>query len=252
MRTLENPLPGPGDSFGEALAVFGSKLAVGAPLEETTPYIPDPDSGSVYIFDAATGAQEVVEDIAHLALRSDAGQWDTALASGLAVRLAVQRGDLATAEGWWKKGGFADLNTPPALEDYPYHIFEYLALSQARFLMVRGQETGRTRDIKQSLELLGILLAEAERFQRGSSLIQILILQAIAQSALGNERATKTLLRALALGEPWPDIWPSPDAAVELARLEPGRPIRAPEILFRKVEDAEVAEWTERFGGPES
>jgi ATP/maltotriose-dependent transcriptional regulator MalT len=148
------------------------------------------------------GAQEVVEEIARMALRSDASQWDNALASALAVRLAVQRGDLVTAEQWWKKGGFPDLNTPLAIENYPYHIFEYLALSQARFLVVSGQETGRTRDIKQSLELLGVLLAEAERFQRGSSQIQILILQAMAQSALGNERAIKTLLRALALGEP--------------------------------------------------
>jgi LuxR family maltose regulon positive regulatory protein len=47
-----------------------------------------------------------------------------------------------------------------------------------------------------------MLLPEAERFQRGASQIQILVLQAMAQSALGNERATKTLLRALALGEP--------------------------------------------------
>jgi LuxR family maltose regulon positive regulatory protein len=148
------------------------------------------------------GAQEVVEEISRLALRSDAGQWDHALASALAVRLAVQRGDLVIAEQWWKKGGFADLSIPLPVENYPYHIFEYLALSQARFLVVRGQETGRTRDIKQSLELLGTLLAEAERFQRGSSQIQILILQAMAQSALGNERATKTLLRALELGEP--------------------------------------------------
>jgi LuxR family maltose regulon positive regulatory protein len=148
------------------------------------------------------GAQQIVEEIASMALRSDASQWDKALASGLAVRLAVQRNDMATAEQWWKKGDFPDLNTPIALEDYPYHIFEYVLLAQARFLLVSGQETGRTRDIKQASEWLETLLPEAERFQRGSSQIQILILQAMAQSALGNERATKTLLRALALGEP--------------------------------------------------
>jgi LuxR family maltose regulon positive regulatory protein len=149
-----------------------------------------------------SGAQEIVEEIASMALRSDASQWDAALASGLAVRLAVQRDDLAAAEQWWIKGGFSDLNTPIALEDYPYHIFEYVLLAQARFLLVRGQETGKVRDIKQAAELLGTLLPEAERFQRGASLIQILVLQAMAKSALGNERATKTLLRALALGEP--------------------------------------------------
>ena len=32
----------------------------------------------------------------------------------------------------------------------------------------------------------------------------------------------------------------------------PAAPIQAPEVLFRKVEDAQVAEWRERFGGPET
>ncbi|MDP1629992.1 MAG: methionine--tRNA ligase [Caulobacter sp.] len=52
-----------------------------------------------------------------------------------------------------------------------------------------------------------------------------------------------------AFGEPWPPTWPSMGAAVELSRLEPGRPVSAPEVLFRKVEDEQVVEWTERFGG---
>jgi ATP/maltotriose-dependent transcriptional regulator MalT len=152
--------------------------------------------------DDISGAQDIVEEIARMSLRSDASQWDNAIACGLAVRLAVQRDDLAAAEQWWKKGGFADLSTPIALEDYPYHIFEYALLAQARFLLVRGQETGKARDLKQALELLGTVLPEAERFQRVYSQIQILILQAMAQSAMGNDRATKTFLRALALGEP--------------------------------------------------
>ena len=54
-----------------------------------------------------------------------------------------------------------------------------------------------------------------------------------------------------AIGEPYPGEWPGTDARAELSRLEPGRPVRAPEVLFRKVEDAQVAEWTERFGGGE-
>jgi LuxR family maltose regulon positive regulatory protein len=118
------------------------------------------------------------------------------------VRLALQRDDLATAEQWWKKGGFPDLNTPISLAKYPYQVFEHLLLTQARFLLVKGQETGRARDLKQAAELLGSLLPEAERFQRMTSQILILVLQARVQFALGNERATKTLLRALALGEP--------------------------------------------------
>ena len=54
-----------------------------------------------------------------------------------------------------------------------------------------------------------------------------------------------------ALGEPFPARWPSLDGQGVLSALEPGRPIRAPEVLFRKVEDTQVAEWRERFGGPE-
>jgi hypothetical protein len=28
--------------------------------------------------------------------------------------------------------------------------------------------------------------------------------------------------------------------------------VKAPEVLFRKVEDTQTAEWRERFGGPEA
>ncbi len=52
-----------------------------------------------------------------------------------------------------------------------------------------------------------------------------------------------------AVGEPYPPTWPSSNGQVELTRLEPGRPVKAPEVLFRKIEDAQVAEWTEQFGG---
>jgi methionyl-tRNA synthetase len=54
---------------------------------------------------------------------------------------------------------------------------------------------------------------------------------------------------ANAVGEPYPAAWPSDDAKAELSRIEAGRSVKAPEVLFKKVEDAQVAEWTERFGG---
>jgi methionyl-tRNA synthetase len=41
--------------------------------------------------------------------------------------------------------------------------------------------------------------------------------------------------------------WPK-DAAAALERLAPGRVFTLPEVLFRKIEDEEVAEWRERFG----
>jgi LuxR family maltose regulon positive regulatory protein len=148
------------------------------------------------------GTLEVIEEAAHMALGTDASEWDEVVAPVVAVRLALQRDDLAYAELWWKKGGFPELNTPIALENYPYHVFEYLLLTQAKFLLVKGQESGRAGDLKQAAEMLEILLLEAERFHRVTSQIQILVLQAMVQSALGDEGAKKTLLRALELGEP--------------------------------------------------
>ena len=149
-----------------------------------------------------SGVGEIIEEAARMALNTDSSEWDDALVSAVAVRLALQRDDLAAAEQWWKKGGFPDLNAAIPLEDYPYHVFEYLLLTQARFLLARGRETGKARDLKQASEMLSTLLSEAERFQRVTSQIQSLILQAMAQFAVGNDRATKNLLHALALGEP--------------------------------------------------
>ncbi len=52
-----------------------------------------------------------------------------------------------------------------------------------------------------------------------------------------------------AVGESGPLPWPDQPAAQELDRLPAGRPVSAPEVLFRKIEDAQVAAWAERFGG---
>jgi methionyl-tRNA synthetase len=56
---------------------------------------------------------------------------------------------------------------------------------------------------------------------------------------------------ALSVGESFPGKWPALDGSRLLRTLEPGRPVKAPDVLFRKIEDAQVAEWRERFGGPE-
>jgi methionyl-tRNA synthetase len=45
--------------------------------------------------------------------------------------------------------------------------------------------------------------------------------------------------------------WPSGAMANELDQLEAGKAIRAPEVLFAKITDEQITEWTERFGGPE-
>ena len=54
---------------------------------------------------------------------------------------------------------------------------------------------------------------------------------------------------AEAVGEAGPPDWPTLDAATELTRLPEGRAVKAPEVLFRKIEDEQVAEWTAQFAG---
>jgi methionyl-tRNA synthetase len=45
--------------------------------------------------------------------------------------------------------------------------------------------------------------------------------------------------------------WPEPDSSL-FDRVPVGQAVHAPEVLFKKIEDAQVAEWSERFGGAEA
>jgi len=53
---------------------------------------------------------------------------------------------------------------------------------------------------------------------------------------------------AKAVGESQDAPWPDPAVALDL--LPTGREVRAPDVLFRKVEAEQVEAWRARFGGP--
>jgi len=148
------------------------------------------------------GSKLIIGEAARMALSTESSQWDDSIVFAVGVRLALLRDDLVEAEQWWIKGGFPDLTEVIALENYPYHVFEYLTLTQARFLLVRGQDTNNESDLRRSLELLKALLLEVEKFQRISSRIEIYLLQAMAYDFLGDEIALHILQSALAMGEP--------------------------------------------------
>ena len=59
--------------------------------------------------------------------------------------------------------------------------------------------------------------------------------------------AAATIAEALGQGEP--TTWPSVDLSVALSRVTPVTPVRAPEVLFRKIDDVQLAEWSARFSG---
>jgi LuxR family maltose regulon positive regulatory protein len=150
-----------------------------------------------------SGSQAIIEEASQMALSTESSQWDDAMVSAIAARLALQRDDLPAAAQWWKKGGFPDFMDKIPLENYPYHIFEYVQLTQVRCLLAIRRETINHRQLQWALELLEPLLRTAERFRRVTSQIEILVLQSLAQNDLGNvDRAAEILLSALTLGEP--------------------------------------------------
>ncbi|KRB41314.1 methionine--tRNA ligase [Phenylobacterium sp. Root700] len=56
---------------------------------------------------------------------------------------------------------------------------------------------------------------------------------------------------AMGVGEDFPGVWPTAQGAAILDILPAGRAVQAPEVLFKKVENEQVAEWVARFGGAE-
>ncbi len=151
----------------------------------------------------SAGAQALMTEAARLALSRESSQWDEVFVSACAARLALQRGELPAAVQWWQK---ADrLDAPDALdrERFPYQVYEYLLLTEARYRYALGQDTGDEDQLQRSLALLQTVLPDAERFKRVTSVIEIHVLQALVLYELGEaEQAVQRLASALALGEP--------------------------------------------------
>ena len=150
-----------------------------------------------------SGSQAVIEKAWQMALNTETSQWDETLVSAIAVRLALQRGDLPVAQQWWGRGNFPDITYSIPLANYPYHIYEYLVMTQVRLLSAMGRIQNNNSYVTQCVELLDSLEQQAVRFQRIATVIEIQVLQAISQYSLGEtQEAVKRLRNALALGEP--------------------------------------------------
>jgi LuxR family transcriptional regulator, maltose regulon positive regulatory protein len=147
-------------------------------------------------------SQNLIAEAFRLALSSENSQWDAVSIAATAVRLALQRDDVTGARRWWEQSRLRDFQPDMSLENYPYHVFEYLLLTQARYDLAVGQNPGDTLRLHQALERLQAILPQAEQFKRVSSQIEILVLQAMIEYGLGEgNQAVQTLLSALALGE---------------------------------------------------
>jgi methionyl-tRNA synthetase len=60
--------------------------------------------------------------------------------------------------------------------------------------------------------------------------------------------AAATILDALGIAAD-DRAWPAGEAKAMLTALPVGQSVEPPEVLFKKIEDTDVAEWSERFGG---
>jgi LuxR family maltose regulon positive regulatory protein len=109
-----------------------------------------------------------------------------ALAALMTMR---RRGDMAVVNRWAETCGLSH-------EDEADYVLEYQHLIFARWLIAAGKG-------KQALSLLARLLPAAEKGGRQHTVIEILVLQAIAHQTAGNEaEAIKPLEKALVMAQP--------------------------------------------------
>ena len=116
--------------------------------------------------------------------------------AALKTRVWVAQGRLTEALGWTRERGLS------AHDDLSYlREFEHITL--ARVLLARYQSDREERYIHEAMGLLERLLKAAEAGGRMGSVIEILVLQALAHEAQGDSpSALVPLERALSLAEP--------------------------------------------------
>jgi ATP/maltotriose-dependent transcriptional regulator MalT len=112
------------------------------------------------------------------------------------TRLRIRRNELADAQEWAKEWQVSS-------EDNPSYLREYEHLTLARLLIAEHQVKPADRDVGRVLALLDRLLAAAQLGGRGASVIEVLMLQAIAHDAgKDSPAALAALHRAVTLAQP--------------------------------------------------
>ena len=116
--------------------------------------------------------------------------------AALKTRVWIRQGKLAEALAWIQE---RDLSFD---DDLSYlHEFEYITLARVLIALYRNEREDRS--IQEALELLERLLKAAEQGGRTGSVMEILVLQALAHEAQNNiPLGLVPLERAMALAEP--------------------------------------------------
>jgi LuxR family transcriptional regulator, maltose regulon positive regulatory protein len=137
----------------------------------------------------AVGADRLIQQIAQILRSSHLSPLNEVYGSAWHARLALAQGDLALASRWVQERQLG-------VDDEPSSSREMVYLTLARVLIAQHKP-------REALPLLGRLLHLAERDGRMGNALAILVLQALAQQASGDEAgALERLSRALTLAEP--------------------------------------------------
>jgi LuxR family maltose regulon positive regulatory protein len=112
--------------------------------------------------------------------------------------IALLQNDLRAAGRWGEECG---LDVEDDMDQINMREFEYLVL--ARMLIAQGRSDPTGRQLERALHLLPRVLAGAEASGRAGSVIEILMLEALAYGARGaRHRALEALAQALTRAEP--------------------------------------------------
>ncbi len=132
-------------------------------------------------------------------------------------RVWIAQGKVGEALHWVRERGLS-------VSDEPYYLREFEHITLARVLLARATSERADRSIHEAVGLLERLLQAAEDGERTGSVIEILVLQALAHQMQGDiSTALASLERALTLAEPEGYVRvfvdEGPPMAVLLARL---------------------------------
>ncbi len=140
------------------------------------------------------GALDLLDKAERLHIRNPLP--DVRPVAALKTRVWIAQGRLAEALGWVRERGLS-------VDDDLSYLREFEHVTLARLLIARDKRDGEERSTRETMELLERLLHAAEQGGRTGSVIEILVLQALAHHAQGDiPRALDPLERALALAEP--------------------------------------------------
>ena len=114
----------------------------------------------------------------------------------LRARIWIAQGSFAEALGWAREQGLS-------VDDDLSYLREFEHITLARVLMARYQDERAERSVHEAIRLLDRLLRAAEEGERAGSIIEILVLLALAYQGHGDIPAALSCLeRAVTLAEP--------------------------------------------------